>query len=250
MKYEREFWRRLRTVIFCGVFVWGAHAQAVFADSVRSGNNEYVIPKVTEALETSLATDTSSAMAALVLQDHTLAPLVTYLQELIRRKNYDGIAKLIDNLDHGTKTKVDMCDFLGQSGKNEKGETHFINQLNLGYFMGALVVAIKKTTWQQSERAAIARNIINSFLSVGTIASTSEGTVLSCGLTSKMAQETAKEIEAEACRWASGLMKLSRARNLKTGKYMRLAGNIEFETAFASFFDTSSYIEILHDGCR
>ena len=227
--------RYITSLSLCSVVVIALFfARAAIADPGM--NVDYTAhPEKVNALTASLKNDATKTMKELLRQSRRLDALIAYLQVKIEKKEFADIADVLDKFRLGSGNEGDVCHFLGEKSADENGHKYFINQRNLGYFIGALTVAIRKASRRETKRAAIAENIVNSFLSVGTITSLSqEGSSPLCGLTRETVEKIIRKIRAKPCRWHSELYELSYPRNLKTGEVEPLAGESDFDAAATS----------------
>lgn len=156
-----------------------------------SGTSLLERKRVTDALTKLMNGDTSGVMTALYREDPYMGALVSYLGEKVENREYRDISSLMARLRNGNDLKQNVIEFL-----SIKVNEVYVNQLNLGHFMGSLVAAIKNEASVEAERANIAEKIAATFEDRATAES---------GLTIDIVREIENKITKDYAQWKGGL---------------------------------------------
>lgn len=136
----------------------------------------------------------------------------------------------------GNDLQKNAAEFLNQKEGFAGGGEYFVNQKNLGYFMGSVAAAINNVASSEKDGASIAANIVTTLLWAGTAHHPADYQALAAlgsGLANEAVRRIASSITDNYAQWKEHFYELAYVRNPQTGDFEYLPGTHEFNAAAA-----------------
>ncbi len=228
--------KRTNAVAVTLVLFFAIPAAMPLAKDISAGDSHEIQLSATGTLPSSLNSDPIGTMTALFAKNREMNELMSYLETAIRDKKFKDIGKIIITLRLGENSRKSDLDFLGETQKDASGNNVFINQKNLGLFLGSLVVSIKHAAFSEKERAEIVGNICSTILQ-SAATPTSAGLRNMATLGSEFAKGSGSgktdKANEEYSKWVTRLVHLAYLTDPATGKFLDLKGNETFQTEYS-----------------